>query len=78
MQTNPSSKDLKKADLQLTINNFFDDTYFDIQNLTPGVKVFDEQYLAKVLTKLAIGSATVWWSLLEVKDFLSLRRKKKI
>jgi hypothetical protein len=37
----------------------------------------DEQYLARVLTKMAIGSATVWWSILEVKDFLVLRKKSK-
>jgi len=37
----------------------------------------DEAYLARVLTKLAIGSATVWWSLLEIKEFLTLHRKAK-
>jgi len=68
---------MKKENIKSKIDNFFEDNYFDVQNLTPGNKIFDEQYLAKVLTKLAIGSATVWWSLLEVKDFLSLRRKKK-
>lgn len=37
----------------------------------------DEQFLARVLTKLAIGSATVWWSVIEIKDFLVLRKKAK-
>jgi len=38
----------------------------------------DEAYLARVLTKLAVGSATVWWSLLEVKEFITLHRKNKL
>lgn len=77
MNSNKSPKEINKHKIESSINNFFENNYFDIQGLTPGIKNFDEQYLAKVLTKLAIGSATVWWSLLEVKDFLSLRRKKK-
>jgi hypothetical protein len=76
MNSNNSLKEINKHKIESSINNFFENNYFDIQGLTPGIKNFDEQYLAKVLTKLAIGSATVWWSLLEVKDFLSLRRKK--
>jgi hypothetical protein len=69
----------KKQELQLRINSFLEDSYFDIQGLSPGSlgSTMDEQYLARVLTKMAIGSATVWWSILEVKDFLVLRKKSK-
>lgn len=69
----------KKQKLQSKINSFLEDSYFDIQGLSPGSlgSTMDEQYLARVLTKLAIGSATVWWSILEVKDFLVLRKKSK-
>ena len=69
----------KKQEFQLKVNSFLEDSYFDIQGLSPGSlgSSIDEQYLARVLTKLAIGSATVWWSLLEVKDFLILRKKSK-
>jgi hypothetical protein len=69
----------KKQELQLKINSFLEDSYFDVQGLSPGSlgSTMDEQYLARVLTKMAIGSATVWWSILEVKDFLVLRKKSK-
>jgi hypothetical protein len=69
----------KKQQLRLKINSFLEDSYFDIQGLSPGSlgSTMDEQYLARVLTKMAIGSATVWWSILEVKDFLVLRKKSK-
>jgi hypothetical protein len=68
----------RKQELQLKINNFFEDNYLDIQGLSPGMTSLDEAYLARVLTKLAIGSATVWWSLLEVKEFITLHRKNKL
>ena len=73
------TKQIKKQKLETKLKTFLDDSYFDVQGLSPGSlsSSLDEQYLARVLTKLAIGSATVWWSLLEVKDFLILRRKAK-
>lgn len=69
----------KKELLKNKISNFFDESYFDVQGLSPGnlASSIDEQYLARILTKLAIGSATVWWSLLEVKDFIVLRKLSK-
>lgn len=36
-----------------------------------------ETQLARILTKIAIGSATVWWSVLELKDFLKIRHTLK-
>lgn len=58
---------------------FLDESYLDVQGLSASSfsASIDEQYLARVLTKLAVGSATVWWSILEIKDFLVLRKKAK-
>jgi len=68
----------KKEQLRTKISDLLEDSYFDVQGLTPGsASSIDEQYLARVLTKLAIGSATVWWSILEVKDFIILRKLSK-
>lgn len=67
----------KKQQLQSKIDKYLEETYFDVQGMFPGNVPLDEAYLARVLTKLAIGTATVWWSVLEVKDFLNLRRKPK-
>lgn len=70
---------LKKKNLESKVKTFLDESYLDVQGLSPSSlsSSIDEQYLARVLTKLAVGSATVWWSLLEIKDFLVLRRKAK-
>lgn len=67
----------KKEQLKLRLNNFFQDTYLDVQAMSPNLKSLDEAYLARILTKLAVGSATVWWSLLEMKDFVSNRKNSK-
>jgi len=68
----------KQQYLQDKIHDFFENNYLDVQGLTPGISSLDEAYLARILTKLAIGSATVWWSLLEIKDFMQLRNKVKV
>ena len=67
----------KKEQLKLRLDNYFQDTYLDVQALSPNIKIFDEAHLAKLLTKLAVSSATVWWSLLEIKEFINIRRKSK-
>lgn len=65
-----------QRNLQQKLDNFFENNFFDVQGMSFQASL-DEAYLARLLTKLAIGSATVWWSLLEVKDFFVLRRKSK-
>jgi hypothetical protein len=65
-------QDRLSAKLEDTLSKY----YFDVQGINPGVSL-DEAYLARVFTKIAVGSATVWWSLLELKDFLELRRNLK-
>jgi hypothetical protein len=68
----------EREKIRTKISDLLEDSYFDVQGLTPGTaSSIDEQYLARVLTKLAIGSATVWWSILEVKDFIVLRKLTK-
>jgi len=63
----------KKQVLSRKIELFFEDSYFDVQGMNPGLPNLDEAYLARLLTKLAVGSATVWWSLIEIKDFMKMR-----
>lgn len=73
-----TKKTIQKQQLQESIDKFFKESYFDVQGISPGLNSLDEAYLARVLTKLAISTATIWWSILEVKDFFSLRRKSKL
>lgn len=67
------SKLQKKDNLKKCLDEFFENNYLDIQGLGPASTI-DEAYLARILTKLAVSSATVWWSLMEIKQFLVLRK----
>lgn len=69
----------KQQEFSDKLTEFFDDNYFDVHGMSPSMSPsLDEAYIARVLTKLAIGTATVWWSILEIKDFFQLRRKSKM
>ena len=70
------NKNLKKEKLQKSIDDFLQKNFLDIQGITASNSL-DEAYLARILTKLAVSSATVWWSLLEVKQFINLRKNIK-
>jgi hypothetical protein len=70
------NKSLKKEKLQRSIDDFLQKNFLDIQGITASNSL-DEAYLARILTKLAVSSATVWWSILEVKQFINLRKNIK-
>jgi hypothetical protein len=70
------NKSLKKEKLQRSIDDFLQKNFLDIQGITASNSL-DESYLARILTKLAVSSATVWWSILEVKQFINLRKNIK-
>lgn len=72
-----STRQLRKEQLSHDVKEFIDSTFLDVQGFSSKTTTIDEAYLARVLTKLAIGSATVWWSILEVKDFFILRRRSR-
>jgi hypothetical protein len=70
-----SQKNLKKNLLRHRLNKFFEETDFDISGI-PGSSCtpFNEAYLAKIATKIAVGAATIYWSSLELKEFMNLRK----
>lgn len=61
------------------IEDILSQYYFDTQGLplSKASSIIDEAALARILTKLAVGSATVWWSLLEIKELVTLYRKSR-
>lgn len=65
--------------LRSRIDKLLQEYCFDIQGVpvTKFSAMIDEATLARLLTKLAVGSATVWWSLLEIKDMVSLYRRSR-
>ena len=68
----------RKQELSQQLSNYLDDCCFDVQGIsTSGLSSIAETQLARILTKIAIGSATVWWSLIELKDFVNIRKSLK-
>jgi len=68
----------RKQELSQQLSNYLDECCFDVQGIsTSGLSSIAETQLARILTKIAIGSATVWWSLIELKDFVNIRKSLK-
>jgi len=69
------NRNQRKDNFKKSLENYFENNFLDIQGLSS--TTIDEAYLARILTKLAVSSATVWWSLMEVKQFIDLRKTAK-
>jgi hypothetical protein len=64
----------KKQALIDRINSISDEYYFDIHSIS-SVSSLDESQLLKLVSKLAVGVATVWWTAIEIKDYINLKKK---
>lgn len=69
-----SINDNKNKDVSESIKSYLDDCCFDFQTNINNPLSVSEAYLIKILTKIIIGSATAWWSLIELKNFIENRK----
>lgn len=65
----------KKNNLQKKISSLYDNAYFDVQGFDP--TSITESQIARLLTKIAVGSVTVLWSFVELKNLVKLKRTLK-
>jgi hypothetical protein len=72
---NQSNK-IKASLLEDKINNFFEESYFDVQGMTNKIS-FNETQLVRLMTKISVGLVTVWWSSLELKTLLKTYQLSK-
>ncbi len=66
---------MNKAQLNDKINNFLENSYFDVQGLDP--TSITENQIARLLTKITVGSVTVLWSIVELKNLIKFRKDLK-
>ena len=68
-----------KNQLEAKLNNYLQDCCFDIQGISGSQSIANlaEAQMAKILTKIVVGAASVWWSALELREFLKNRRTMK-
>lgn len=64
-----------KEKLNNKINYFLENSYFDIQGLDP--TSITENQIARLLTKVTVGSVTVLWSILELRNLIKFRKDLK-
>jgi hypothetical protein len=65
----------KKKNLEQKINSSLNNVYFDVQGFDP--TNIAESQIARLLTKVAVGSVTVIWSIMELKNLLKFRKTLK-
>jgi len=65
----------KRLNLQNKINASLDNVYFDVQGFD--ATNIAETQIARLLTKVAVGSVTVVWSILELKSLIKFKRVPK-
>ena len=56
------------------IKSYLDDSCFDVQFSPNGAFSVAEANLIKILSKIVVGTATAWWSIIELKEFLKNRK----
>ena len=56
------------------IQSYLDDCCFDMQVNPNSTLSGTEAYIIKMISKIAVGSATVWWSVIELKQFIKNRK----
>lgn len=77
-----SQKDItmkNEQELRNKISEYLDDCCFDIQGISSSSSLSSaaEIQLARILTKIAIGTASIWWSIIEFRNFISNRKISK-
>lgn len=65
----------KKQILEQKISSYLEDVHFDVQGFDPAN--ITESQVARLLTKVAVGSVTVLWSILELKNLVKFRKTVK-
>lgn len=68
---------MKNTEIKLSdkVNYFLENSYFDIQGLDP--TSITENQIARLLTKVTVGSVTVLWSILELRNLIKFRKDLK-
>lgn len=57
-----------------SIKSYLDDCCFDMQVNPNSTLSGTEAYIIKMISKIAVGSATVWWSVIELRQFIKNRK----
>jgi len=61
--------------LSTTLENKLKNVYFDVQGIN--FAKITEHHIARLITKVAVGAVTIWWSLVELRSIYNNRKLPK-
>lgn len=70
-----TQKSISKEQIRSSVQAKLDNVYFDVQGLN--VSKITEHHIARLITKVAVGAVTIWWSLLELRSIYNTRKTIK-
>lgn len=65
---------LKLKKKKQTVKSYLNDCCFDVQFNANSPFSAAEANLIKILSKIIVGTATAWWSIIELKEFFENRK----
>jgi len=66
---------ISKEELSAIIENKLRNVYFDVQGIS--VAKITEHHVARLITKVAVGAVTIWWSLIELRSIYNDKKLSK-
>lgn len=70
-----TKKFISRDQIKLAVEKKIDNVYFDVQGIN--VSKITEHHIARLITKVAVGAVTVWWSLIELRSIYNGRKTPK-
>jgi len=70
-----TEKSISKDELSAIVKSKLDNVYFEKQGIN--ISKITEHHIAKLITKVAVGAVTIWWSLIELRSIYNERKFSK-
>lgn len=70
-----NKQSISKEEFAERIESKLNNIYFDVQGIN--VSKITEHHVARLITKVAVGAVTVWWSLLELRSIYNTKKALK-
>ena len=66
---------ISRDQIKYAVEEKLDNVYFDVQGIN--VSKITEHHVARLITKVAVGAVTIWWSLMELRTIYNIRKSTK-
>jgi hypothetical protein len=56
------------------VSYFIKNSYLDVNGVGPSPLSADHTQIVRLVTRMAVGASTAFWSFMELKDYMRLRK----